>query len=174
MKLKKHGKFSIETFDKYGNVRKNGGDKIEIEFTKNDNGTITKFSGEVKDLKNGSYDISYFPESAGEFQCTIKINGEEFDKKPILKVKQTNLKEINEEELEKIHDHDLLESLINAFKEEEFDSLLTEIQELREQLIAQIRSNLDVEKQVKENEKKIELLINNRIEADAIIKRKTK
>jgi len=75
-------------------------------------------------------------------------------KKPVLKVKQTNLRELNEEDLSKIKDHDLLESLIRLFNEEELESLLTQIQELREMLIEQIRKNLDTEKLVKENEKK--------------------
>jgi len=93
---------------------------------------------------------------AGEFELNMLINGKDLyeitndnkfhTKKPVLKVKQTNLRELNEEDLSKIKDHDLLESLIRLFNEEELESLLTQIQELREMLIEQIRKKFGYRK----------------------------
>jgi Ras GTPase-activating-like protein IQGAP2/3 len=167
---KKPGQFTIATYDQFGNARTTGGDKITAKFV-NKQRNIS-FGAEVTDLDDGSYEVNYLHEVPvdTEFEVEVIHNGVNIfaDKPQTLKLKGLKIKEIAEDQLLVIQDHDLLNSLLNLFKEEESESYITKIQELREKLISQIKKNFDLEANIKHIEKKIELLINNRIKAEEI------
>lgn len=168
---KKQADFKIQTFDAYGNERTTGGDDVKIVFTDKKKNT-NQFTAQVEDMKNGIYQISYTHEVPidTEFETEIIINGTNIckDQPNTLKIKGLKIREIGEDQLSEIHDHDLLNSLINLFKEESNESYIEKIQELREQMIQQIRKNFELENTVKLIAKKVELLIENRVKAEEL------
>eukprot|EP01080_Neovahlkampfia_damariscottae_P004172 gene4172-7482_t len=174
---KKPGQFTITTYDKFGNTRTTGGDKVTTKFVNKQKNL--SFDGEVTDLGDGTYEVNYLYEVPvdTEFEVELIHNGVNFfeDKPQVMKLKGLKIKEIAEDQLLVIQDHDLLNSLLNLFKEEETESFVGKIQEIREKLISQIKTNFGLESDVKDVEKKIELLIQNRIKAEEVhAKKKTK
>jgi len=170
---KKQSEFTLTTFDKFGNDRTTGGDKVKVVFTDKKKPS-NKFEAQVKDNNNGTYLVTYTTEVPvdTEFDTEILVNDTNIckDKPNTLKIKGLKIREIGEDQLSEIHDHDLLSSLINLFKEESNESYIGKIQEIRELMITQIRKNFELESSVKLIEKKIELLIDNRIKAEEAAK----
>lgn len=161
--------FTVITFDKFGNQRAKGGDEVKVTLLNKKKETT--LAAEVTDLEDGTYEVNYLPNNVGLYEITITVNKESISKEPfILKVAPPVVKDLTDKDLEAIHDHDLLNSLINEFNDDESDSLVGEIQDLRTKLIEQIRENLKLEKSVSLIEKKIELLINNRVNVEEVMK----
>jgi Ras GTPase-activating-like protein IQGAP2/3 len=167
--------FKILLSDKFGNLRKAGGDKVSVSLV-NEKRKI-KVDADITDLEDGTYDCHYLPTTSGDYQIIIKINGVEIDAKKLLgdshklMVEPPPAKELKDNELLTIQDHDLLSSLVNSFLvEEDNQSLIEEIFKIRSQIIVQIKENTEKEKQIKELDRKIELLVKNRLKIDDLLK----
>lgn len=171
---KRPTEFNIITYDRYGNMRSTGNDKIQVFFYNKEKNL--KITPEITDCEDGTYAVHYIPDfnTSGEVLLTseVWINGVDICKEnpTTLKVKGIKIKDINEEEINEIQDHDLLNSLVTLFKEETTENYIGKIQELREKMIVQIRSNFELENMVKGIEKNIELLIDNRIKVEEATK----
>jgi hypothetical protein len=166
--------FTIITHDAYGNRRTTGGDQIQVVLV-NPKRNVT-FTAEVTDLEDGSYEVNYLPTTSGQYQVQVTINGQAVETEQLPKgamhllVEAPYVKKITKEDLESIYDHDLLSSLMNSFiVEQDNENLIEEIQKVREQLVKQIRSNTQVESDVKELDRKIQLLVNNRLAVESIL-----
>lgn len=165
--------FSMATFDKFGNARTSGGDKICVELfnTKRN----VKVNGEVRDLGDGTYEITYVPPTSGNYQIKVFLGGELVVTEQLpadaqtLFVEPPPVKDIKPD-IDVIDDHDLLSSLMNSFVvEQDNEGLMDEIHKLREQLIKQIRTNTQVESEVKELDRKIQLLASNHAKAEELL-----
>lgn len=169
-------KFTILCRDKYGNNRALGGDTVEVVLINNKR--KLQFNAEVTDLEDGSYEVNYLATTSGDYRVEVTINGVPVDNEALrgkgiagnLFVEAPAAKELSEDELKVIQDHDLLSSLVNNFHvEQDNENLVEQTAEYREKLIRQIRTNTQVEQEVKDLERKIQLLINNRVKVDELI-----
>jgi len=162
--------FNILCRDAFANRRTAGGDEVVVSLI-NDR-RKTSISAEVTDHQDGTYEVQYIPNVSGDYRIEIKINGQlvELAEPLILFVEPPAAKQLTETDLENIHGHDLLSSLINSvLLEKDEESLLAEIQQVRAQLIRQIRENGALENDVKDLERRIQLLINNRLKMEDLL-----
>jgi len=161
---KKPAQFFVLTCDPYGNRRTTGGDEVKVRLFNKEKGF--EIVPEVGDNGDGTYEVTYTPEIPidATFDAEVLVNGVDACKSnpQHIKIKGLSLKSIDENQLLQIQDHDLLASLLNLFKEEEQESMIGKIQEIREQLVGQIRKNFELENAIKQIEKNLELMIENR------------
>lgn len=169
-------KFNIITHDVFNNKRKTGGDKVEVVLVNNN--SKTEMVAEVTDLEDGTYEVNYVPSAVGDYKINVTINGELVDNdhsKQRIRVNAKAPNELSDEELDIIHDHDLLSSLLSSFNvSRDNENLMAEINEMREKLVRQIRENTQTEQEVKNSERKIQLLINNRLKIEEVLNSKSK
>jgi Ras GTPase-activating-like protein IQGAP2/3 len=162
--------FTVICRDAYTNRRTSGGDEVVVSLI-NDR-RKTSITAEVTDHQDGTYEVQYIPNVSGDYRIEIKINGVlvETGEPLILFVEPPAAKALSDQDLENIHGHDLLSSLINSvLLEKDEESLLAEIQQVRSQLIRQIRENGTLENDVKDLERRIQLLINNRLKMEDLL-----
>jgi len=165
----KEAEFTIKTRDVYNNARQTGGDQVEVTVV-NDARKID-LPATVKDNADGTYTVTYTPKASGKTKLVVKINGilvdNEFLKGGVF-VSPPNIEDTSL--LDTILDHDLLSALLNAFRiENDSDNLIEQIQKIREELIKQIRENTRVEGNVRDKERKIALLAENRFNAEELL-----
>jgi len=164
--------FDIVTYDNYGNKRATGGDKIEIKLH-NEKLKSSVNNAQVVDNQNGTYTITFTPETIGDHSIDLSINGDKVDNdasKHKIRVYAKSLKDISDDELYNLDPYNWLASLSSMVALEEDDDLTTIINELRQKLIRQIKENSITEKEVDDLERKIQLLINNRMKIEEVIK----
>jgi len=63
----------IKACDLYGKQRKEGGDKVNVEFVQDDVGP-DHFTWDLKDMEDGSYKLFVTPESVGNYSVKISIS----------------------------------------------------------------------------------------------------
>lgn len=164
--------FNIQTFDSYGNTRATGSDAVDVKFhNKTSGNTITKT--DVSDNQDGSYTISFQPDTIGEYSIDISINGVAITNEAsqqLIRAYAKSLKDISDEEIFQLDPYNWLASLSSMVALEEDDELTAIINELRQQLIRQLKDNSATEKEVDDLERKIQLLINNRMKIEEVIK----
>lgn len=169
-------KFNIITHDQFNNKRMAGGDKVEVTLT-NDHSKIS-MNAEVTDLEDGTFEVNYVPCSVGDYKIIVTINGELVDNEHVKQHIRVNAKapdDMSAEELDVIHDHDLLNSLLSSFTvRKDNENLMAQINEMRERLVRQIRDNTATEQEVRNLERKIQLLINNRLKIEEVLNTKSK
>jgi Ras GTPase-activating-like protein IQGAP2/3 len=166
-------KFSIISHDKFNNKRKTGGDKVEAKLINNH--SKIELNAEVTDLEDGTYEVNYVPSAVGDYQIHITINGDLVPSNTPIRVNPKLPSELSNEELEVIHDHDLLSSLLSSFSlRQDNENLISEINATREKLIRQIRDNNSTEQHIKELERKIQLLIQNRLKIEEVLGSKSR
>ncbi|KAF0984705.1 hypothetical protein FDP41_000604 [Naegleria fowleri] len=168
----KESEFVIKTRDNFNNIRQTGGDKVEV--TVSNEARKIDIAASVKDNQDGTYTVVYTPKASGKTKLIVKINDVLVDN-DILRggvfVSPPNIEDTSM--LDTILDHDLLSALLNAFKvENDSDSLIEKIQKLREELIKQIRENTRIEENVRDKDRKIALLAENRYDAETILNQK--
>ncbi|KAL0477396.1 hypothetical protein AKO1_005816 [Acrasis kona] len=163
--------FNVICRDAFQNKRTAGGDQVEVTLI-NDRRKVN-LSAEVTDHQDGTYEVQYIPNVSGDYRIQVKINGvivETPEGMSTLFVEPPAAKALSDQDLENIHGHDLLSSLINSvISEKDDDSLMNEIQQVRADLIRQIRDNGSLEKDVKDLERRIQLLINNRLKMEDLL-----
>jgi len=174
--LNEPSKFNVVTRDRFNNKRSAGGDKVEVMLI-NEHSKIS-MSAEVTDLEDGTYEVNYVPSAVGDYKIELRVNGEtvvnDFTK-PSIRVNAKAPNELSAEELDVIHDHDLLSSLLSSFSvQADNANLISEINEVRTKLIRQIRDNTATEQEVKNLERKIQLLILNRLKIEEVLNTKGK
>lgn len=165
----KESEFVIKTKDSFNNHRQTGGDNVEV-IVSNEARKID-LPASVKDNQDGTYTVTYTPKASGKTKLSVKINGVVVES-DILKggvfVSPPDISDTSM--LDTVLDHDLLSALLNAFKvENDSDNLIEKIQKLREELIKQIRENTRIEENVREKDRKIALLAENRYDAETIL-----
>lgn len=165
--------FNVICRDAFSNRRTAGGDEVIVSLV-NDR-RKTSIAAEVTDHQDGTYEVQYIPNVSGDYRIEVKINGVlvETGEPLILFVEPPAAKALSDQDLENIHGHDLLSSLINSvLLEKDEESLLAEIQQVRAQLIRQIRENGTLEADIKDLERRIQLLINNRLKMEDLLTNK--
>lgn len=68
----KGAKFKVVVFDRYKQRRELGGDKVEASMVGRKGEVVHVF---INDREDGSYDISYIPESTGEHRLSVLVEG---------------------------------------------------------------------------------------------------
>lgn len=169
-------KFTIVTYDKFNNKRNSGGDKNQVKLINNH--SKLELNAEVTDLEDGSYEVNFVPSAVGDYIIQIEMNGEIVTTAQTQTPIRVNAKlpsELSSEELEIIHDHDLLSSLLSSFNlRQDTENLVAEINDIREQLVKQIRENTNTEQHIKDLERKIQLLIENRLKIEEVLNAKSR
>ena len=66
--------FKIETRDSQGQITYCGVDKVGVDIRSLDTGNV--IAPEIKDLKNGCYEVKYKPKIAGKFEVFITVDGD--------------------------------------------------------------------------------------------------
>ena len=66
--------FKIETRDSHEQITYSGADKVGVDIRSVDAGNI--IAPEIKDSKNGCYEVKYKPKVAGKYQVCISVNGD--------------------------------------------------------------------------------------------------
>ncbi|KAL9657378.1 hypothetical protein ABK040_014367 [Willaertia magna] len=165
--------FTMRMKDQFGNYRTSGGDNIEIVLV-NDARKMELPIKEITDYNDGSYSVAYTPKASGKHRLVVKINGQVVDNPALnsgLFVSPPNIEDASN--VETILDHDLLSALMNAFRlEKETDNLVEQIQQLRNELVKQLRENTKIAVDVREKERKIALLAENRYRAEELLNQK--
>ena len=160
--------FVVRMRDAFYNNRKTGGDKLEVTLI-SDARKIETPASEIIDNQDGTYTVKYTPKASGKNRFEIKINGELLTGNEIIQggvfVSPPNIEDASN--VETILDHDLLNALLNAFRvEHETDNLVEQIQALRQELVKQLRENTKISSGVREKERKISLLAENKYTAE--------
>ena len=79
--------FKIETRDSQGQITYSGVDKVGVDIRSLDTGNV--IVPEIKDLKNGCYEVKYKPKIAGKFEVFITVDGDAIVDSPFrLEVKE--------------------------------------------------------------------------------------
>ncbi len=164
--------FDITTFDNFGNKRGTGKDEIVAKFHNKTTGN-TIATSTIADNGDGSYTVTFVPDTIGEYAIDITINGQKVDNEAsqqLIRAYAKSLKDISEEEIYQLDPYSWLASLSSMVALEEDDELSGIINELRQRLIRQLKDNSATEKEVDDLERKIQLLINNRMKIEEVIK----
>ncbi|KAL9643268.1 hypothetical protein ABK040_014724 [Willaertia magna] len=170
----KDSEFVIKCRDRFMNNRTTGGENVEV-LVVNEARKI-EFAATVTDNNDGTYRVNYTPKASGKTKLIVKINGVQVDSEVLqggVLVSPPNIGDASNF-VDSILDHDLLSSLLNAFRvENDTDNLVDLIQKVREELIKQIRENTKIEGNVRDKERRIALLAENRYRAEEILNQPT-
>ena len=166
--------FVMRMRDAFKNPRRQGGDQVEVSVI-NDARKIETPATEIIDNKDGTYTVRYVAKASGKNRFQIRINGELVQGNDILDaglfISPPNIEDASN--VETILDHDLLSALLNAFRvEQKTDNLVEQIQALRQELVRQLRENTKVSSGVREKERKISLLAENKYRAEELMNQK--
>lgn len=162
--------FVLRMRDEFGNLRHQGGD--DVKATLISDARKLESAAEVIDNKDGSYTVKYVAKASGKNRFEIVINGQLVKNNDILDagvfVSPPNIEDASN--VETILDHDLLSALMNAFRvEQKTDNLVEQIQALRQELVKQLRENTKISTDVRDKERKIALLAENKYRAEEIM-----
>jgi ankyrin repeat protein len=72
--------FTINAVDQYGRPRKKGGDEFEIAIVEEK--TKANVEAFVKDFRNGTYEVTYIPQTPGTYTLSIKLNQQHIKNSP--------------------------------------------------------------------------------------------
>ncbi|KAG2383053.1 hypothetical protein C9374_005020 [Naegleria lovaniensis] len=166
--------FVMRMRDSFKNLRRQGGDQVEVTVI-NDARKIETPATEIVDNQDGTYTVRYVAKASGKNRFQIRINGELVQGNDILDaglfISPPNIEDASN--VETILDHDLLSALLNAFRvEQKTDNLVEQIQALRQELVRQLRENTRVGSGVREKERKISLLAENKYHAEELMNQK--
>lgn len=154
--------FIINAKDKFGNLRFAGGEKFQVSMFHKKTGN--KLATMVKDLGNGKYAVSYTPKDWGEYHLDVKLRNQRVAGPLIIKVAEpTHIQDLTKDELANLTDFDLMRTLKAEAEDDDEDNLILEIQALKVDVVTQIRANNGLEANLRKLDRKIELLIKNRL-----------
>lgn len=88
---------------------------------------------------------------------------------PVREFTNTTIFELSDDDLATMSAYDLMKALKAEAEADDEDAILRELQALKTQIVETIRQNNNIEKDVKKMDKKIELLIKNRVTLDEVM-----
>eukprot|EP01027_Heterolobosea_sp_BB2_P009318 GEZU01013749.1.p1 GENE.GEZU01013749.1~~GEZU01013749.1.p1 ORF type:complete len:1370 (-),score=732.55 GEZU01013749.1:189-4298(-) len=161
--------FVIRARDKFGNLRYTGGEKFSVSMQHKKTGN--KLATMVTDLGNGTYKVSYTPKDWGEYSLNVKLNKKQIGNTRTVRVSEpTSITALSADEFAKLTDFDIMRRLKAEAEDVGDDNLILEIQELKNRVISQIKENNGLERSLKTLDRKIELLIKNRVTLQEVMK----
>eukprot|EP00761_Pharyngomonas_kirbyi_P013726 gb/GECH01013755.1/.p1 GENE.gb/GECH01013755.1/~~gb/GECH01013755.1/.p1 ORF type:complete len:1598 (+),score=438.48 gb/GECH01013755.1/:1-4794(+) len=165
--------FTIDARDKHGNQRNSGGDQFKIDIINEGNGNSVPVR--IEDCGNGSYEVHYTPVEWGMHSVVVKLDKEILPQgeNQIHVEEPPSVSFLTPEVIDNMDDYQLQRALAvpsSAASSSDEDNLIPEIQNLKRQIVDQIRMNNSLEKDIRELDNRIALLIRNRITIQEVFK----
>lgn len=160
--------FVIRSRDKFGNLRHVGGDKFGASMFHKKTGN--KLATVVTDVGDGTYKISFTPKDWGDYHLDVKLRKQKVGEQATIHVAEpVSIRAISNDEFAKLSDFDLMRTLKAEAEDDDGEDVLVELQQVKEQVIKQIRENAVLEADLKKLDRKIELLIRNRVSLQEVM-----